>query len=113
MELRTLAVAILALGFAGAPTLAQSQVDKGMKLFADQKCSLCHSVAGKGNQKGPLDDAGSKLTAAEIRQWLVAPAEMGEKTHAERKPAMKSFATLPKDDLDALVAYVQALKKKS
>ena len=92
---------------------AQTPVEKGMKLFTEQKCSMCHSVAGKGNPKGPLEDAAAKLSADDIRQWLVNPQEMREKTHAERKPAMKSFATLPKSDIDALVAYVESLKKKS
>jgi mono/diheme cytochrome c family protein len=95
------------------PAFAQNQaaIEKGMKVFTEQKCSLCHSVAGKGNPKGPLDEAAATLTAAEIRQWLVNPAEMREKAHAERKPAMKSFSTLPKDDLDSLVAYIASLKK--
>ena len=35
---------------------------------------------------------------------------MTEKTKASRKPEMKSY-TLPKDDVDALVAYVASLKK--
>jgi mono/diheme cytochrome c family protein len=112
MRLRTLLLAILAIGFAAAPALAQSQAEKGMKLFADQKCSMCHSVAGKGNPKGPLEDGVAKLSADEIRQWLVNPQEMRDKTGADRKPPMKSFATLPKGDLDALVAYVVSLKKK-
>jgi mono/diheme cytochrome c family protein len=91
---------------------SQSAVEKGMKLFTDQKCSLCHSVGGKGNPKGPLEDAVQNLSAADIREWLVHPDVMREKAHADRKPAMKSFATLSKDDLDALVAYVESLKKK-
>jgi mono/diheme cytochrome c family protein len=96
------------------PAFAQNQaaVEKGMKVFADQKCSLCHSVAGKGNSKGPLEDGVAKLSADEIRQWLVNPQEMRDKTGADRKPVMKSFATLPKADLDALVAYLSSLKKK-
>lgn len=98
-----------------APAFAQSQTaaEKGMKVFTDQKCSLCHSVAGKGNPKGALEDGLAKLSPDEIRQWLVNPTEMREKAHADRKPAMKSLSTLPKDDLDALVAYLQTLKKKS
>jgi mono/diheme cytochrome c family protein len=98
-----------------APAFAQSPaaIEKGVTIFTAQKCALCHSVAGKGNPKGPLDEVGSTLTAAEIRQWLVNPAEMREKAHAERKPAMKSFSTLSKDDLDALVAYIGSLKKKT
>jgi len=95
-----------------AKRLTQAAVEKGMKLFTDQKCSLCHSVSGKGNSKGPLEDAAEKLSAADIREWLVHPEEMREKAHAERKPLMKSYSTLSKDDIDALVAYMQSLKKK-
>jgi hypothetical protein len=35
---------------------------------------------------------------------------MAAKAKAERKPPMKPF-TLPKDELDDLVAYLQTLKK--
>ena len=100
--------------FVSGPAFAQNQaaVEKGMKVFTDQKCSLCHSVAGKGNAKGPLEDGVANLSADEIREWLVNPQAMRDKTGADRKPAMKSFSTLPKNDLDALVAYVLSLKKK-
>jgi mono/diheme cytochrome c family protein len=113
MGCRVAALAVLGLvGVLGAPVPAQAQVERGMKVFADSKCSLCHSVAGKGNPKGVLDDVGSRLTAAEIHEWLTNPEAMRQKTKSERKPVMKAFATLPKDDMDALVAYLQTLKKK-
>jgi len=90
-----------------------AKIDKGAKVYADQKCSLCHSIAGKGNAKGALDDVGSKLSAAEIHDWIVKPAEMAAKAKADRKPPMPAkFASLPKDDLDALVAYLSSQKKK-
>lgn len=99
--------------FAALPAHAQAPgAEKGMKVFAASKCSMCHSIAGKGNAKGPLDDVGAKLSADEIRQWLVDPEAMRVKAHAERKPLMKSFASLPKGDVDALVAYLQTLKVK-
>jgi mono/diheme cytochrome c family protein len=91
---------------------AQTSVERGMKVFADQKCSLCHSIAGKGNAKGPLDNTGGKLKADDVRKWIVAPADMTAATKAERKPAMKAFASLPKADLDALVDYMMSLKAK-
>jgi mono/diheme cytochrome c family protein len=85
---------------------------KGAKVFADQKCSLCHSIAGKGNPKGVLDDVGSKLKADEIRKWIVDPVAMAKAANAVRKPPMPAkFASLPKEDLDALVAYLTSLKK--
>lgn len=36
---------------------------------------------------------------------------MAATAKAERKPPMKSYASLPKEELDALVAYLASLKK--
>jgi mono/diheme cytochrome c family protein len=106
-----------AAGFAMAlvATTASAQdakVAQGQKLYAQQKCTMCHSVAGKGNPKGPLDEAGTKYTAEELRQWLINPQEMSAKHKATRKPVMTSYAKLSKEDVEALVAYMQTLKKK-
>ncbi|HMB81759.1 MAG TPA: cytochrome c [Vicinamibacterales bacterium] len=90
---------------------AQDAKAQGEQVFAAQKCGLCHSIGGKGNPKGPLDDAVAKLSPAEIREWITDANGMTAKTKATRKPAMKQFA-LPKADVDALVAYLSALKKK-
>jgi cytochrome c2 len=97
----------------GCSTLAAAQdaKAKGEKLFTDQKCTLCHSIADKGNKKGPLDDVGGKLSADEIRSWITDAKGMTAKAKATRKPEMKAY-TLPKEDVDALVAYMQSLKKK-
>lgn len=91
---------------------AAGPAGKGATVFAAQKCSMCHALDGKGNAKGALDEVGSKLTADEIRQWIVTPVEMAAKAKSTRKPVMKAFATLPKEDLDALVAFLAAKKKK-
>jgi mono/diheme cytochrome c family protein len=99
-----------------ATTLSYAQdpkVKRGQTLYADNKCRMCHAIAGTGNAKGPLDDVGTKLSAEEIRQWLINPAEMSGKTKSARKPPMPSYAKLPKDDVDALVAYMLTVKKKS
>ena len=56
-------LALLAVLAAPAPALAQANVERGMKVFADSKCSLCHAITGKGNPKGVLDDVGSRLKA--------------------------------------------------
>ena len=85
---------------------------KGAEVYAAQKCSMCHAIGGKGNAKGPLDSVGTKLSADEIRQWIVDPAAMATKTKAVRKPPMPAkYSSLPKSDLDALVAYMSSLKK--
>ena len=89
----------------------QDLVERGEAVYAAQRCQLCHAVAGKGNAKGPLDGVGGRLTPEAIREWIVNPAAMTEKTKASRKPAMRAYGALGKDDLDALVAYLQSLKK--
>jgi mono/diheme cytochrome c family protein len=103
-------VAMISLASA-ASTAAQATAAQGEKVFAAQKCGLCHSIAGKGNAKGPMEDAVSKLSAAEIRSWITDAKGMTAKTQATRKPAMKEYA-LPKEDVDALVAYLSTLKTK-
>jgi mono/diheme cytochrome c family protein len=103
---------VIALSIAlAAPAIAEDAKDVGEKVFTAQKCSLCHSVAGKGNAKGVLDGVGSKLTPDEIRAWITDAKGMTAKTKPERKPEMKAF-DLPKSDVDALVAYLSAMKKK-
>ena len=109
--LRVASAVAIAVTLSGANLLADAKTDKGMELFAAQKCSLCHSIAGKGNPKGSLDDVGSRLSPAEIKGWLLDPAAMAAKTNAQRKPPMK-IKPLPADDLEALVAYLSSLKKK-
>ena len=107
------ALVVMLLGWS-APAAAQDKalIERGMKVYVEQKCSVCHSVDGKGNAKGPLDGAGLKLSADEIREWMIHPAEMTKKTKAVRKPPMRAYPNLPKQDLDAIVAYVLSLKKK-
>lgn len=105
-------VVLFALGvvLVGGGGASAATPEDGAKVYAAQKCGICHAVAGKGNAKGALDDVGRRLSADEIRQWITSPKEMSMKHKAERKPPMKSFATLPKEDLDALVAYLMTLK---
>jgi len=53
---------------------------------------------------------GARLKAEDIRQWIVAAPDMAAKAKADRKPPMKAYAMLPKEDVDALVAYLASLK---
>ena len=87
------------------PAVVSTQADKieaGKKVYAAQKCSTCHGIAGVG--------VGSKLTAAEIKTWIIDPATPTAKLATKPKIAMKKY-TLPDADLDALVAYMSSLKK--
>jgi mono/diheme cytochrome c family protein len=107
---RVIAAVTVYVGLAATATAQDAKVAQGEKLFADQKCTLCHSVGDKGNKKGPLDGVAGRTKADDIREWIVDAKGMTAKTKAPRKPEMKAYA-LPKEDVDALVAYLATLKK--
>jgi mono/diheme cytochrome c family protein len=112
LRLGTVGGALLAFVFLATPAAAQEQakIERGMKVYTAQKCHTCHSIAGKGAKKGPLDEVGAKLSEEELRLWLVDAVGMTKKTKSTRKPFMKNYKHLPKEDIDALVAYMQSLK---
>ena len=111
---RSLAIAValsVGLGVAGlraeeAAKPDAAKVSKGQQVYASQHCSMCHSIAGKGNPKTPLDDVGSKMTAEELKKYIVNPKSV----KADSK--MKAYSSLSAEDLDALVAYLGTLTKK-
>jgi mono/diheme cytochrome c family protein len=102
-----------ALGLAAVPAWTQdaAQIKKGQQVYAAQKCQTCHSIAGKGKTTNPLDGVGTKLSADEIKQWILDPKGMAAKAKSTKKPPMAAkYGSLPPADLDALVAYMQSLK---
>ena len=106
--------AIFVLAFAAtAAGQDAARIEKGKQVYTAQKCQTCHSVQGVGNKKGELDSVGAHLTQDEIRQWIVDAPAMTAKTKAARKPVMKAYPNIAKDDLDALVDYLSSLKKKA
>ena len=88
------------------------QVALGQKLYDELKCGTCHMVGGKGGKMATsLDGVGDKMGAADLKLWLTDPAAMTAKLKTKPKVAMKPV-TRPDADLNALVAYMQTLKKK-
>jgi cytochrome c2 len=87
-----------------SPLVVQAKAADGKAVFAREKCSMCHTAT-----KNSLEDVGTKLTADQIREWIVTPKVAAEK--AKVKPLMPA-KNLSKDDLDALVAYLETMKKK-
>ncbi len=109
---RSALAVVLTLALA-APLLAEDAVARGKQLYEEQKCRMCHSVGGVGNPKGvALDEVGGKHSTEALKMWLTNPKEMAQKAGSTCKPPMKSFATLPAADVDALVSYLSTLRKK-
>lgn len=116
--MRASLITALILLISAVPAAAQTKqpdaktTERGQKVYTDQKCSMCHSVGGKGGKVSALDDVGSRLSEEEIRQWLISPRVMAEKKKSTKKPLMPEYTKLSKDDLTAVIAYMMSLKKK-
>jgi len=112
MTTRVLSLASVAVVAMLAPSPAAAQdATRGQEVYTAQKCQGCHNIAGKGFKNNTLDGVGAKLSAAEIKAWIVTPKEMATKSGAKGKPPMPDrYAKLPAADIDALVAYMQTLK---
>ena len=109
--LLTIAIVFAALVATSRPAAAQGDPKKGEQVYAAQKCSICHSIAGKGGKANPLDGVGAKISAEETRQWIVNPKAMATKAKSQKKPPMPDrYSKLPAADIDAMVAYMQSLK---
>jgi mono/diheme cytochrome c family protein len=107
------ALFVLVVGLWTVPVMAQATPAAGEKVMAEKKCTICHLVNGVGNKKGPvLDDVGTKLSKADIREWITNAPEMAAKANIDRKPPMKAYTDLTKDEVDSLVTYLSTLKKK-
>lgn len=94
---------------APAPAPAQSDPGRGRAVFEAQDCQRCHSVAGQGSPRSPLDDVGARYSRAELRDWVTGAEVIAEELSPRALRAKQAYATLPADDLDALLDYLAAL----
>ena len=106
MRLKWIIIAVVGLTiiFGGVTIFSQNAtVDQGREVFAVQKCSLCHSIAGKGGGEA-LDGVGARLKPDELRKRIRNPRDVSPGSE------MKAYPNLPEKDLNNLVAYLLTLK---
>ncbi len=78
-------------------------VERGWGVYQAERCSACHSVAGVGSPRYPLDGVADRLTAEELRLWVVAPQEI--RPGVRKRP----YDHLSQEDVEALVAFLEIL----
>jgi len=83
---------------------APSMIQVGQEVYVDQACARCHSIAGRGSPRSPLDGVGSRLGEAEIRAW-VTPS-----TALQGFQARHANIGLTNAQRDALVVFLLSLR---
>ena len=81
----------------------------GQNIYHQNNCSLCHAIKGQGNPRYPLDGVGSRMSAKELRQWIVGDEEIKGQL-SERSFKFKQIHRQINDiDLQLLISYLQSL----
>ena len=110
-------IVMLSVVLFGGAVFAQAPDKKTERLWKS-KCSSCHGADGKADTKKGTEmkirdmstaDYQAKLKDEDIKKSML---EGIDRTHDGVKQEMESFQdTLKPEQIDALVAYVRALKK--
>lgn len=86
------------------PVAAQGDKAKGEKIYADLKCSMCHTIGAGKKKMGPdLTKVGTTRDKAWLAKYL--PNPKAENPKNKMPPAKAKGA-----DLDHLIAYLLSLK---
>ena len=90
--------------------LDPKHIEAGRQIYKQQTCARCHSIAEEGNPRNPLDGVGAKRSAKELRDWIIGADSLQNKLPERAFKLKQVHRTLPGDDLDALVFYMQSLR---
>jgi len=86
-------------------------MDRGLAVYHREGCPTCHSIAGTGNPRNPLDGVGDRWKPDELKQWIIGAGSVSESLPATIARRKQRYRSLPEPEFDALVSYLSTLKK--
>lgn len=90
--------------------LDPERIKIGRLVYEQQNCARCHSIAGQGNPRNPLDGVGIGRTANELRNRIIGVDTLQGSIPESIRKLKQGYSQLANDDLDALVIYMQSLR---
>jgi cytochrome c5 len=92
------------------PAEARADSARGRAVFVAQTCERCHSVAGQGSPRSPLDRVGARRTPEELRAWTVAEPAVQDELAPAVVRAKQRYLEMPQEELTALLHYLATLR---
>ncbi|MBE5315451.1 MAG: cytochrome c [Xanthomonadales bacterium] len=87
-----------------------ARLARGRAVLEANDCLMCHSIAGEGSPRSPLDGVGSRLSETEILHFAIADESVQDDLSPRAIKAKRDYAELPQEDLQAMTAYLASLK---
>lgn len=94
-----------------AATAAPSpeRLARGRAVLEANDCLRCHSIAGEGSPRSPLDGVGARVPRAELHDWVVASDAVRDDLSPRAVTAKAAYLGLPAEDMEALLDYLASL----
>ena len=94
-----------------APGPSQQVPDsaRGRIVFEQRGCADCHSAAGVGSPRIPLDGVGLRRSRTSLRAWTTGDATLADSLAPATLRRKQEFARLPATDLEALLTFLERL----
>lgn len=86
-----------------------ARIERGRRVYDDQGCAGCHSIAGEGSPRSPLDGVGSQLDRTQLREWIIGGDSIAEDLSPRALRTKLDYRDLDPQQLDALVDYMTNL----
>lgn len=87
-------------------------IAEGRAVYASLDCASCHSIAGEGSPRSPLDGVGSHLDREEIRAWVLGEDTVAEDLSPRALRTKQGYqAALEPQQLEALISYLASLEE--
>jgi cytochrome c5 len=90
-----------------APEAADSA--RGRQVFQAHGCERCHSVAGVGSPRYPLDGIGGRRERDELYAWTVADEAVLDSLSPSAARAKRRYVEMPQEEMEALLDYMSTL----
>ena len=88
------------------PTPGQESGAIGRESFNRRGCSACHSIAGTGNPRHPLDGVGSNWTAEQLHAWVTGSGFAAERLPASVARRKQRYTSIPDEEMNALIGFL-------
>lgn len=92
------------------PDAAPDAGARGRAVFEARGCLRCHSVAGQGSPRLPLDGVGARRDRAALEAWTLGLPSVADQLPARARGSKEDYRALSPQELADLLDYLGSLR---
>jgi mono/diheme cytochrome c family protein len=100
-------------GLTEADAPARETHQRGRAVYARERCATCHSIAGEGNPRFPLDGVAAHWKPEELEDWIIGSGVAADLLPTGVVRRKQRYRTLPEEDMKPLIRYLSTLTPNS